>query len=63
MLETGSSLRPALPDLIRLMLDFTTFAVHPPVTVYEPNKAENVHFVYFFEILVHILAYSNSEFT
>uniref|UniRef100_A0A0R3RXV2 Protein MON2 homolog n=1 Tax=Elaeophora elaphi TaxID=1147741 RepID=A0A0R3RXV2_9BILA len=41
MLETGSSLRPALPDLIRLMLDFTTFAIHPPVTGYEPNKAEN----------------------
>ncbi|EFO21823.2 hypothetical protein LOAG_06662 [Loa loa] len=41
MLETGSSLRPALPDLIHLMLDFTTFAIHPPVIGYEPNKAEN----------------------
>ncbi|KAK6109530.1 Guanine nucleotide exchange factor in Golgi transport N-terminal family protein [Brugia pahangi] len=39
MLDTGSSLRPALPDLIRLMLDFTTFAIHPPE--YESNKAEN----------------------
>ncbi|KAL3981528.1 Guanine nucleotide exchange factor in Golgi transport N-terminal family protein [Acanthocheilonema viteae] len=41
MLETGSSLRLALPDLIRLMLDFTTFAIHPPVTGHESNKAEN----------------------
>ncbi|OZC10477.1 hypothetical protein X798_02521 [Onchocerca flexuosa] len=41
MLETGSSLRSALPDLIRMMLDFTTFAVHPPAAGYGPNKAEN----------------------
>uniref|UniRef100_A0AAF5RVX0 Protein MON2 homolog n=2 Tax=Wuchereria bancrofti TaxID=6293 RepID=A0AAF5RVX0_WUCBA len=41
MLDTGSSLRPALPDLIRLMLDFTTFAIRPPVNEYESNKAEN----------------------
>ncbi|CAG9532872.1 unnamed protein product [Cercopithifilaria johnstoni] len=41
MLETGSSLRPALPDLIRLMLDFTTFAIHQPVTEHETNKTEN----------------------
>ncbi|VDM91839.1 unnamed protein product, partial [Litomosoides sigmodontis] len=41
MVETGSLLRAALPDLIRLMLDFTTFAIHPPVTEYEPNNAEN----------------------
>ncbi|VDK63054.1 unnamed protein product [Onchocerca ochengi] len=41
MLETGSSLRPALPDLIRLMLDFTTFALHPPAAGHGPNKAEN----------------------
>lgn len=61
MLETGSSLRPALPDLIRLLLDFTTFAIHPPVTRYKPNTAENV-FVYF-EILVHISVYCSNEST
>lgn len=61
MVEIGSSLRKALPDLIRLMLDFTIFAIHPPVTEYEPYNAENVYFAYFFEILVHISVCSNNN--
>ncbi|VDN06425.1 unnamed protein product [Thelazia callipaeda] len=41
MLESSSVLRSALPDLIRLVLSFTTFAVSSVIDEYTPNKAEN----------------------
>lgn len=57
MLETGSLLRPALPDLIRLMLDFTTFAIHPPSSGYFSNKSESIVGFVCLNLLVAIVTY------
>lgn len=41
MIDSNSSLRPALPDLIRLMLDFTILSIRAPATEFITSRKDN----------------------
>lgn len=43
-MESGSSLRPAVPDLIQLMLNFASLSVHTCALEHDVGKKDTVSF-------------------
>lgn len=49
MVDSNSALRPALPDLLRLMLDFTLLSIRAPTTEFLGKKKDSVSYRFLLE--------------